>query len=140
VRALNEDLPYDQFVRRQLAADSMPDCPPQERAALGFLGLSPVYWKELKLDKEVIKVIVADEWEERIDAIGRTFLGLSLACARCHDHKFDPISADDYYALAGVLANSRITDIPLITDAEAKTLQAARSEGTGDPARDQESE
>ena len=118
VRALNEDMPYDEFVRRQLAADMMAGTAAADRAALGFLGISPVFWKEPALDKEVIKAIVADEWEERIDVVGRTFLGLTLACARCHDHKYDPISAEDYYAVAGVLANTRLVDSPIIPDPE----------------------
>jgi hypothetical protein len=113
VRALNNDMPYDQFVERQLAADLMPGAKPEDVAALGFLGLSPVYWKELKLDKDVIKTVVAEEWEERIDAVGRTFLGLTVACARCHDHKFDPITQQDYYALAGILASIRQADRPM---------------------------
>jgi hypothetical protein len=112
VRALNEDLPYDQFVQRQLAADLMPECGPAEAAALGFLGLSPSYWKELKLAPDVIKTVVAEEWEERIAAVGGTFLGLTVACARCHDHKFDPITQQDYYALAGVFASTRQADRP----------------------------
>jgi hypothetical protein len=111
IQAFNDDLPYDQFVRRQLAADLLPDTVPADRAALGFLGLSPTYWKELKLDKEVIKTVVAEEWEERIDAVCRTFLGLTVACARCHDHKFDPITQQDYYALAGVFASIRQADV-----------------------------
>jgi hypothetical protein len=110
VQALNEDLPYDQFVQRQLAADLMPEARPADAAALGFLGLSPQYWKELKLDKDVIKTVVAEEWEERIGAVSNTFLGLTVACARCHDHKFDAISQEDYYALAGVFASTRQTD------------------------------
>ena len=114
VRAFNEDMPYDQFAKLQLAADHIPESRSEDIAALGLLGLSPTYWKEPKLSPEVIKVVVAEEWEERVDMLGRTFLGLSLACARCHDHKFDPISQKDYYALAGVFASSRIFDIPLI--------------------------
>lgn len=125
VRALNEDLPYDQFVCQQLAADALPDTRPQDQPALGFIGLSPVYWKELKLDKEVIKGTVAEEWEERIDALGRTFLGLSLACARCHDHKFDPVSTEDYYALAGVLASTRLTESFVIPREQASVVQQA---------------
>ena len=70
----------------------MPDTSPADLAALGFLGLSPTYWKELRLAPQVIKVVVADEWDEKIDAVSRTFLGLTVACARCHDHKFDPIT------------------------------------------------
>lgn len=110
VQALNDDLPYDQFVLKQLAADLLPGGELRDRAALGFLGLSPDFWKELQLDKDLIKGVVADEWEERIDAVSRTFLGLTVACARCHDHKFDPISTQDYYALAGVFASIRGAD------------------------------
>jgi len=126
VQALNEDMPYSRFVQMQLAADLMPDAQPRDRAALGFLGLSPTYWKELKLDHTVIKAVVAEEWEERIQAISGTFLGLTVACARCHDHKFDPISTQDYYALAGVLASIRQVDRPLLADAEAAIVRQAR--------------
>jgi Protein of unknown function (DUF1553)/Protein of unknown function (DUF1549)/Planctomycete cytochrome C len=128
VKALNEDLPYDQFVIRQLAADLMPGLDPKERAALGFLGGSPDYWKELQLDVDVIKSIVADEWEEKIDAVSSTFLGLTVACARCHDHKFDPIGTNDYYALAGVIAGTRMVDLPLLPDAEAMAVRKAEAE------------
>ena len=117
VQALNEDLPYDEFVHRQLATDFMSETGPEDIPALGFLGLSPNYWKELQLPSEIIKVIVADEWEERIDAVSRTFLGLTVACARCHDHKFDAITMKDYYALAGVFASCRIKERPTIDEA-----------------------
>ena len=128
VQALNADVPYDQFIRRQLATDMMPETGPEDLAALGFLGLSPAYWKELKLAPEVIKVIVADEWEERVDAVSRTFLGLTVACARCHDHKFDPISTEDYYALAGVMASSRMTVKALLPQEEFEPIRDARKE------------
>ena len=114
VNALNTDLPYDEFIRYQLAVDMMPNASTSDLAALGFLGLSPTYWKEPRLDPEVIKVVVAEEWEERIDTIGRTFLGMSLACARCHDHKFDPVTTEDYYSLASILANTRLVEMPLL--------------------------
>lgn len=113
IQALNNDLPYNEFVRRQLAADLL-QVPQTELAALGFLGLSPVYHKEPKLAADVISVIVADEWDERLDTITRSFLGLTVACARCHDHKFDPIKTDDYYALAGVLASTQLVEWPLV--------------------------
>ncbi len=116
VRAINDDMPYDEFVKRQLAVDQMPGRPAEERHALGFLGLSPTYFKELKLPPEIIKGTVADEWEEHVDAVGRTFLGLTLACARCHDHKSDPITATDYYALAGVFASVRLADVPAMSE------------------------
>jgi mono/diheme cytochrome c family protein len=123
VRAFNDDLPYDQFVERQIAADLLPDAAPADTAALGFLGLSPAYWKELKLAPDVIKTVVAEEWEERVGALTGTFLGLTVACARCHDHKFDPITTQDYYALAGVLASTRAADRPLVPDAVAADVR-----------------
>jgi uncharacterized protein DUF1549/uncharacterized protein DUF1553/cytochrome c len=126
IAALNADLPYDQFVRKQLAADLLPGAQPADNAALGFLGLSPTYWKELKLDHKVIKQVVAEEWEERIEALGATFLGLTVACARCHDHKFDPVSQRDYYALAGVLASIKLDDRPLLPPELAEPVKAAR--------------
>jgi hypothetical protein len=128
VRALNDDLPYDRFVQLQLAADLTPGAAPADLAALGFLGVSPDYWKELQLDVEVIRSIVADEWEERVDAVSSTFLGLTVACARCHDHKYDPISTRDYYALAGVIAGTRQVDLPLLPPAEAATVRRAVGE------------
>ena len=126
IRALNDDLPYPEFVKRQLATDLMPETGPDDHVALGFLGLSPTYWKELQLPPEIIKTTVADEWEERVDALGKTFLGLTLACARCHDHKSDPVSMADYYALAGVFASVRIADVPTMADEIWQPVKAAR--------------
>lgn len=128
VKALNEDMPYDEFVRRQLATDMLKSTGPADYPALGLLGLSPTYWKELKLPSEIIKVIVADEWEERVDVVSRTFLGLTVACARCHDHKFDPISSEDYYALAGVFASTRFADKPIIDEATYAPVAAAKKQ------------
>ena len=128
VRALNEDMPYDQFAKRQLATDLMVETGVEDIPALGFLGVSPVYHKELLLAPEVIKTIVAEEWEERIDAVGRTFLGLTISCARCHDHKFDPIDTNDYYALAGVFASVRRSDRPSVSEDRAKLAEKARKE------------
>lgn len=128
VQAFNQDLPYDQFVLRQLAADFLPECGPRDRVALGFLGLSPTYFKELQLPPEIIKTTVADEWEEHVDAIGRTFLGLTIACARCHDHKSDPIPAEDYYALAGVFASVKLSERPIVDEATWAPVAKARAE------------
>ena len=126
VRVFNEDRPYDEFVKLQLAADVMPETAPEDYAALGFVGLSPQYWKELKLAPSVIEVIVADEWDERLDAVSRTFLGLTVACARCHDHKFDAITTRDYYALAGVFASTDLSDRPLLPSPTAELVRNAR--------------
>jgi len=109
IRAFNEDMPYDQFVKAQLAADSM-----DERVrvrmlpALGFLGLGPWYY-----DNGSVEVTRADERHDRVDVVSRGFLGLTVACARCHDHKYDPITQRDYYALAGVFLNSAYHEYPL---------------------------
>jgi hypothetical protein len=106
IEALNTDLPYDRFVKLQLAGDLMPDTPREDLRALGFLGAAPLYFKEPRLSKEVIETFVADDWDERVDAVGRGLLGMTVACARCHDHKFDPITTKDYYGLAGVFAST----------------------------------
>jgi hypothetical protein len=127
VRALNADLAYDAFVQQQLAADLLPGAAPADRAALGFLGLGPNYWKELKLDHRVIQGVVAEEWEERIHTLGSTFLGLTVACARCHDHKFDPIPTQDYYALAGVFASIRQADVSLLPADVEQSVRRTRA-------------
>jgi hypothetical protein len=126
VEALNRDLPYDRFVQLQLAADQIPGTPASDRAALGFLGLSPSYWKELQLPVEIIKSIVSDEVEERVHTVSSTFLGLNLACARCHDHKYDPLTHSDYYAIAGVLSNSKSTDVALSEGVDAAEVVRSR--------------
>jgi len=128
VRSLNDDRPYDDFVRQQLAADHLPQESPENFAALGFLGLSPTYWKELQLSPAVIETIVADEWDERIDAVTRTFLGLTVSCARCHNHKFDPVTIEDYYALAGVMASTKLADRPLLPEPSATVVRQARAQ------------
>ncbi len=128
VDALNQDLPYDQFVKRQFAADLMRGTTPKDIAALGYLGLSPSYWKELKLAPDVIKTVVAEEWEERVHTITGSLLGLTVACARCHDHKFDPVSQKDYYGLAGVLANTRLVSRPLLPPDQAEAVMKSRKE------------
>lgn len=100
IDSFNCDLPYDQFVRLQLAADKLGET--NHLAALGFLGLGPKYYNRNRLE------VMADEWEDRVDTVTRTFLGLTVACARCHDHKFEPITRADYYGLAGVFASTKM--------------------------------
>lgn len=126
IAAFNRDLSYDRFVIHQLANDLLPDSHPEDNAALGFIGLSPSYWKELQLPPEIISVTVAEEWEERMDAFGRTFLGLTLGCARCHDHKSDPVTAEDYYAIAGVFASVQLTDRPILDEKAWAPIREAR--------------
>ena len=107
VNAFNEDLPYDQFIRLQLAADMIEGDKSPNLPALGFIGLGPKYYARGRLD------VKADEWEDRVDTVSRSFLGLTVACARCHTHKFDPITMADYYALAGVFASIDMENKPL---------------------------
>lgn len=126
VQALNDDVPYDEFIVRQLATDFMPETGPADHAALGFQGLAPSYHKEVALAKVVLENRYADEWEDRVDAIGRGLLGLTLACARCHDHKYDPVTVEDYYALAGIFASCRQTTRPIIPADEIQKTQPAR--------------
>ena len=113
IEAMNADVPYDRFIKLQLAADLMPGTTRNDLRALGYLGMAPSEWKEKKLSKELIDNLLLEEWDERVDAVGRGMLGLSVACARCHDHKFDPISQKDYYALAGVFASTSPAIRPL---------------------------
>ena len=106
VKALNADVPYDHFVRLQLAGDVLP-LPAAERAdgivATGLLALGN--WGVGDADKEKLLTDIVDD---QIDVVGRSVLGLTLACARCHDHKFDPVSTKDYYGLAGIFFSTHI--------------------------------
>jgi hypothetical protein len=103
IRAFNEDLPYDQFLIQQLAADLLPlGDDKRPLAALGFLTLGRRFLND--------PVLIADD---RIDTVTRGTLGLSVTCARCHDHKFDPISQKDYYALYGIFISTVEPDPPL---------------------------
>lgn len=102
INAFNEDMPYDDFVRLQLAADMVTPDDPADDVALGFVGLGPKYYGRGNL------AVQAEEWENQVDTVSRGLLGLTVACARCHDHKYDPVSTKDYYALAGVFASSQM--------------------------------
>jgi hypothetical protein len=122
IEAINKDVPYDRFVKLQLAADLMPGVPRDDLRALGYLGAAPVYHKDLRLSEQVIGGFLTDDWDERVDAVSRGLLGLTVACARCHDHKFDPISTKDYYGLAGVFASTMRAERPLF-DVDPKVEQ-----------------
>ena len=110
VKAFNDDLPYDQFVRAQLAGDLMDEkTRVRTLPALGFLGQGPWFY-----DNGAVEVTRADERHDRIDVVSRGFLGLTVGCARCHDHKYDPIPTKDYYALAGVFASTTYKEYPQV--------------------------
>jgi len=101
IKAFNEDLPFDKFVTEQLAADRIPNASPDRLAAMGFLTLGRMF------DGNNHDVI-----DDRIDVVTRGLLGLTVACARCHDHKYDPLPTADYYSLYGVFANSETPLVP----------------------------
>jgi len=108
VDSLNDDLPFDQFIVHQLAGDLLPSPTGDEVYPAGLIAttfLSNGVWDRGDADKEKI---VSDMVDDNIDTIGKAFLGLTLGCARCHDHKFDPILTEDYYALAGIFYSSHI--------------------------------
>ena len=113
IEAMNKDLPFDRFVKLQLAADLMPGSKREDLRALGYLGAAPIYHKDQRLSEDVIYTFVTDDWDERVDAVTRGLLGMTVACARCHDHKFDPIPTKDYYGLAGVFASTMRAERPL---------------------------
>ena len=109
IDAFNSDMPYDQFIREQIAGDLLPASGTEERnrqvIATGFLMVAPKMLTER--NKAKMHLDIADE---QVDTIGRAILGLTLGCARCHDHKFDPIPTADYYAMLGILHSTRTAD------------------------------
>jgi len=122
IEAINHDVPYDRFVKLQLAADLMPGTPRDDLRALGYLGAAPIYHKDQRLSVDVIGGFMTDDWDERVDAVSRGLLGLTVSCARCHDHKFDPITTKDYYGLVGVFASTMRAERPMM-DLDPKVEQ-----------------
>lgn len=113
INSFNQDLPYDQFVRQQVAGDLLQPADPNQidadaLVATGMLAIADFVPGDV--DKQQM---IADYVNDQIDVVGRAILGLTLACARCHDHKFDPISTEDYYAMAGIFFSSRLIPGPV---------------------------
>lgn len=107
IRAFNQDLPYDEFVTMQIAGDLLPEPEDRDEAvdnlvATGFLSLGPKVLAEPDKEKMLVDLV-----DEQLDVLGKTFLAQTIGCARCHDHKFDPVPHDDYYAMAGILISTR---------------------------------
>lgn len=131
INAFNNDLPYDRFVKEQIAADLLPDHDSADLAALGLLTTGRRFNRN------------EDDIDDLIDVVTRGFLGLSVACARCHDHKYDAIPTDDYYSLYGVFASiEEPGELPLIgepTENEAYSKFMAELEKRQAAARDYES-
>ena len=107
IQAFNTDLPYDRFIVEQIAGDLLPAEKPGEVnvrgiVATGFLALGPKLLSEADKPKVLYDII-----DEQIDVTSRALMGLTVACARCHDHKFDPIPTEDYYSLASIFASTK---------------------------------
>ena len=124
VAAFNTDMPYDQFVTRQIAGDALKENP--DPVATGFFVVGPTY-KDDGGDPEAKAVFEAETLSDRVDTFSRAFLGLTAACARCHDHKFDPITTKDYYAIAGVFLNTGQREHPVSPKAEVEAFEAAQA-------------
>jgi hypothetical protein len=127
IEAFNKDVPYDRFVKLQIAADLMEGASddPTDRRALGFIGLGAIYARPNDLDRKR-----AEEWDDRVDTLTRAFLGLTVSCARCHDHKYDPIPTQDYYSLTGVIASTRNTTVPIVPREQIAVYDAAKAKLT----------
>jgi hypothetical protein len=134
INAFNNDLPYDRFALQQVAGDRLPAPEAGQVNADGIVAttlLSIGPWGGIDRKKRLADIV-----DDQIDTVGRTFLGLTLACARCHDHKFDPLTTADYYGLAGIFYSSRIISdkgylshgthrlrVPLVPQAEVQKHQ-----------------
>ena len=130
IKAFNDDVPFDRFAIMQLAGDKLPYKTPDERhanlTATTYLGAGPWVWDQA----EPIQGR-ADERNERVDAVTRGMLGLTVGCARCHNHKYDPIAQTDYYKIVSIFANSTYKEYPVATAAataayDKKNLEDAR--------------
>jgi mono/diheme cytochrome c family protein len=120
IEALNQDMPYDEFVRQQVAGDALYPGNPKATAATGFLVTGP--WdsvtKSINKDKLMAMSIRQDELDDMITATMASFMGLTVNCARCHDHKFDPIPTRDYYRLGAVFKGVTYGERIVATDDE----------------------
>jgi len=134
VGAFRDDLPFERFVQEQVAGDLLPAGGVAEAARLR---VAPTFWAlgDANLEEQDKRQLDLDVLDEQLEVLGKAFLGQTLACARCHDHKFDPVPARDYHAMAGILAGTRLlrhanvsewieTPLPLEPDEEARVRKA----------------
>ncbi len=127
IRAFNGDLPYNQFVREHIAGDLLPE----PRVSLDGAHLeSPIasgaFWFGEVLNSAVDSVKTrADTVDNQLDVLGKAFLGLTIACARCHDHKFDPIPTRDYYSMAGILHSTYLRETVVDSPTRIREIDAA---------------
>ncbi len=116
-------MPYDRFLKLQLAADLMerPGDDPKHRSALGFIGLGAVYYKNTDILRGM-----ADELDDCVDTLTSGMLGVTVACARCHDHKFDPFPTQDYYSLAGIFNSIKLAPVPVVSRETVAAYESAK--------------
>jgi mono/diheme cytochrome c family protein/cytochrome c553 len=120
VKSFNDDMPYDLFVKSQIAGDLLdPVMRVKTLPGTGFLGGGPWYY-----DNGAVEITHADERHDRVDVVTRGFLGVTVGCARCHDHKYDPIPTTDYYALAGVFLNTVYHEYPMVPKSTYEEFKA----------------
>jgi len=129
IGAFAADLPYDSFVRVQIAGDLLPAAGPEERAAgitaTGFLVLGDV--EIVAVDKHKLELDLVDQ---QVTKVGTAFLGMTLGCVRCHDHKFDPVGLEDYYGIAGTFASSRsVHKIPVGVWSKVNEVELPETDG-----------
>jgi mono/diheme cytochrome c family protein len=120
IKALNKDIPYDQFIKWQLAGD---EYAPDDLLAVtltGFISAGPL------ITNEGGDRVKWDKLDDIVSATGEAMLGLTIGCARCHDHKYDPITAKDYYGLAGIFANHKIHDVSLLSKEDQNAFETKR--------------
>ncbi|MGD9646708.1 MAG: DUF1549 domain-containing protein, partial [Pirellulales bacterium] len=126
IEAFNADVPYDQFVREQIAGDLLesPRLTADGERLASPLGTGQLFFQEITEFVVDWPKAHAEELENQLDVLGKSLLGMTLACARCHDHKFDPISTEDYYSLAGVLEST--TDVQRWIDSPEQKARIER--------------
>ncbi|MEW6128171.1 MAG: PSD1 and planctomycete cytochrome C domain-containing protein [Acidobacteriota bacterium] len=137
IEAFNWDLPYDQFIREQLAGDLLPAADGGEINKRGIVATGFLALGAKALAQQDKQKMLYDVWDEQVDVTSKAFLGMTMACARCHNHKFDPILTKDYYSLIGIFAATRsftnpdshvsvVLEKPLIPKSEWQQYQAAK--------------
>ncbi len=142
VSAFNDDLPYDHFIKLQISGDLVGGV--EDAVATGFFALGPYYSSDGG-DPDSVAQARGETLDDRIDTLTRGFMAVTVSCARCHDHKFDPIPQQDYYSLAGIFDNTMSSELPLVPegvveayDAYQGKIKTAQRRGAGIRARARE--
>jgi len=123
IKALNKDLPYDEFIQMQLAGDLIDDQSYDHLAATGFIAAGPFTSQQTAKERERSRY---EQLDDLIATVGTAMLGMSVACARCHDHKFDPVSSDDYYSMISAFGKAGFQTVG--TDFKPEIYKAAKAE------------